>query len=90
MKKSETKQIINSMLNHARSDYDHKKLLDLFEGLSRELDDPEYIQEKDLALLVCHMFICLNIEHGNVEKESIAHKLGLRLYDYIDRMKEGF
>jgi hypothetical protein len=84
----ETGRVIDTLLGHARNAYDEKKLHDLFKDIGRELDDPGYIQDKDLALLVCHMLICLNIEHGKVEKGSIAHKLGLRLYDYIDRMKE--
>jgi hypothetical protein len=88
MKKNETDRMIKTMLDQAQTAYDEKKLHDFFEGLSHELDDPDYIQNKDFALLVCNMLICLNIEHGEVEKGSIAHKLGLRLYDYVDRMKE--
>jgi hypothetical protein len=89
MKKSKTDQVIDTMLSHAKSVYDNKKLQDIIielEGLinSHVLDDPEFIQDKDFALCVCHMLICLNTEHGKVKKGSIAHKLGLRLYDYIN------
>ena len=52
------------------------------------LNDPGYIQNKELALSVCNMLICLNIEDGGMKEGSIAHLLGLRLYDYIGRMKE--
>jgi hypothetical protein len=50
------------------------------------LNDPEYIQDKDLALSVCHILIRLSVETGGMKEGSIAHLLGLRLYDYIDRI----
>jgi len=46
------------------------------------LNDPNFIKDKEFALNACHALILINLEHGKMA--SIAHKLGLRLYDYIE------
>jgi hypothetical protein len=52
--------------------------------IGKLLDDPGYIKDKPMALAVCNMLIRLSLASG-MAKESIGHKLGMRLYDYIGR-----
>lgn len=50
------------------------------------LNDPGYIKEKTLALNVCQALIQSSLGSGGLKEGSIMHLLGLRLYDYIDRL----
>jgi hypothetical protein len=109
MKKSETDQIIDFMLTHAKKNYEFdqyfsgilaeakKKLEDnpehFYDDLKTDLkecfkllNDPGYIQDKKFALSVCNALIQSSLEKGGMKNGSIMHLLGLRLYDYIDRM----
>ena len=52
--------------------------------IGKLLDDPGYIQDKPMALAVCKMLIGLSLASG-MARESIGHKLSMRLYDYIER-----
>jgi len=54
------------------------------EEIDKLLDDPDYIKDKAMALAVCKTLIGLSFMMG-MAKDSFAHKLGLRLYDYIGR-----
>jgi len=55
------------------------------EKIGELLDDPEYIIGKPMALTVCKMLIGLSLE-GGMARDSIGHKLSMRLYDYIGRV----
>jgi len=52
--------------------------------IGKLLDDPGYIKDKSMALAVCKMLISLSLERG-MARDSIGHKLSMRLYDYIER-----
>ena len=90
----ESERIIDSMLNHAREAYDQEtqvlkncfqKYFPELEAITAPMDDPLFIQDKEFALRICHMLTTIGLESGKIEKGSIAHKSGLRLYDYILR-----
>ncbi|MDR0447263.1 MAG: hypothetical protein LBH07_01195 [Treponema sp.] len=66
-------------LFYAELQADYKKSLEL-------LDDPGYMQDKNLALIVCNALIQLCLGSGGMKDGSIIHLLGLRLYDYINRI----
>lgn len=92
MEKTETDQIIDAMLSHARKAYDmetveYKKCLTKvcpeLQIITARMNNPQYIPDKDTALRVCHMLIKIGFESGGMEEGSIAHLLGMRLYDYI-------
>lgn len=83
----EAKHIVDDLLSHAREKYELNNLISELKKLSKLMDDPGYIQDKSLALSVCNAMIHLSLEKGAFKNGSIAHKLGLRLYDYIGRSK---
>ena len=88
MDRNETKRIIDGLLEDARQGYEiRQEALQAFEGLlNLELDDPGLIDDKDTALSVCRIFVCLSIEHGGMAEGSVMHRLALRLMDYINRL----
>jgi len=80
--KTEAERITNELLHEAKERYSINEFLRTF---FTEAEDPEYISTKTFALNVCDMLISLNIQYGEMKEGSIAHKLGLRLLDYIER-----
>jgi hypothetical protein len=54
------------------------------EEFNQTLNDPGYIKDKQMALTVCKMLICICMWNGMVE-DTIPHLQGLRLMDYIGR-----
>jgi hypothetical protein len=77
-----TDKIVSELLDHARLTFQEKQ--DWAE-LGRLLDDPMLINNKEMALFVCTALIRGNIERGSMKEDSIMHRLGLRLMDYIGR-----
>jgi len=71
-------------INKPVTEAQKKQALRDLKEISKLLDDPGYIKDKPMALTVCKMLISLSLESGMAE-DSIGHKLGLRLYDYIER-----
>jgi len=86
----ETDQIIDALLNHARKatvtlKECFTKVTPGLEPITAPMKNPQWLQDKDMALRVCNILIKLNIESGGFEAESMMHMLSLRLYDYIKR-----
>ena len=82
---NEARRITKDLLDHARADYEIRQLGDLFKEVEQALNDPGLIQDKETAVSVCHALIRNSIERGAMAKDSIMHKMGLRLLDYIER-----
>ena len=86
--KQEIDQLIKSLLDDARANYEAdqlwKEIAADFTELNEILDAQDYIKDKDFALSICKMLIGICLDRG-MKEGSIAHKLGLRLYDFIDR-----
>ena len=77
------KSFLADMSRPATEAQKEQALRDLKE-IGKLLDDPGYIQDKPMALAVCKMLIGLSLASG-MARESIGHKLSMRLYDYIER-----
>jgi hypothetical protein len=75
---------INKPVTEAQTEAQKEQALRDLKEIGELLDDPLYIKDKPMALAVCKMLIDLSLIRGMAE-ESIGHKLGLRLYDYIER-----
>jgi hypothetical protein len=83
----EIKNVVDDLLDNARVDYQVRQgaLKDL-EELNRMLDDPLLVNNKEMAAWICHILIIILIGEGVMKEDSIIHRLGLRLLDYIGRV----
>jgi hypothetical protein len=77
--------MIKEMLDGARIHY--QALQDLKE-LDHLLNDPLLVNNKEMAAGICSILIKMLIGEGVVKEGSIAHRLGLRLLDYIRRVHD--
>jgi hypothetical protein len=78
--------LIAELLDNARNDYrTRQEAIGSLEELDRLLDDPLLVNNKDSAAAVCDLLITTLIGGGVVHEQSIMHRLGLRLLDYIKR-----
>jgi hypothetical protein len=85
----EIKSIINDLLDHARSDYQiRQEAVQNLEEVYRLLDDPLLVNSKEMAVDICGILIKMLIHEDVMKEGSIAHRLGLRLLDYIGRVHD--
>jgi hypothetical protein len=77
--------MIKEILDEARI---RCQALQNFEELNRLLNDPLLVNDKEMAAGICSMLIKMLIGEGVVKEGSIAHRLGLRLLDYIGRVHD--
>ena len=84
MNDNEASQLIDDMLLHAQGSYYLGK-----SNLSTEIleciSNPDYIQDKKIALDICNALVSLCLAGGLMETGYLTHIFGLRLYDYINR-----
>jgi hypothetical protein len=85
----EMKSIIDELLDNAWLDYQvrHEALHNL-EEINRMLDDPLLVDNKAMAAGICRVLIKRLVGEGVMKEGSIAHRLGLRLLDYIGRVDD--
>jgi hypothetical protein len=82
----EMKSIITDLLDNARIDFTiRQEALQNLEEVDRLLDDPLLVNNKEMAAVICDMLIKMLIGEGVMKDGSIAHRLGIRLLDYILR-----
>jgi hypothetical protein len=82
-------EMINDLLDHARIDYQIRhELLQNLEELDQMLNDPLLVNNKKMAADICIILITMLIGDGVVKEDSILHRLGLRLLDYIGRVHD--
>jgi hypothetical protein len=83
----EMKSVIDDLLDNARFDYQvRQEALQNLGELNRSLDDPLLVNNKEMAAGICGILIKMLIGEGVMKEGSIAHRLGLRLLDYIGRV----
>jgi len=93
--KKETNRITAALFDHARKsavtlNECFTKVTPGLEPITAPMKNPQWLQDKDMALWVCDILTRLNLESGGMEEESMMHLLSLRLYDYIKReIKQG-
>jgi hypothetical protein len=76
---NETEKILEAALNEARASYAGHKLQESFQDFAPVVEDREF------ALSVCNALIQNSIESGAMAEDSILHRLGLALMDYLRR-----
>jgi hypothetical protein len=82
-------RIIDELLDNAWLDYQVRQgALQNLEEINRMLDDPLLVNSKELAAGICGMLIKTLVGEGIMKEGSIAHRLGLRLLDYIGRIHD--
>jgi hypothetical protein len=85
----EVKSIISDLLGNARADYQIRhEVLQNLEELNQLLNDPLLVNNKTMAADICRILIKMLVGEGVMKEGSIAHRLGLRLLDYILRTGE--
>ena len=77
------KSFLAGMSKPATEAQKEQALRDLKE-IGKLFDDSGYIKDKPMALAVCNLLTGLSLASG-MARESIGHKLSMRLYDYIER-----
>jgi hypothetical protein len=89
LKKGKAGRILDDLLDNARFDYQirHEALRNL-EEFDRMLEDPLLVDNKEMAAGICGMLIKTLVGEGVMKEGSIAHRLGLRLLDYIGRIDD--
>jgi hypothetical protein len=77
---------IAELLDNARDDYrTRQEALSNLAELDQLLNDPLLVDNKEMAGAICDMLIKMLVGEGVVQEQSIMHRLGLRLLDYIKR-----
>ena len=88
--KKEADRLVEEVLNHAQETQALNKCLQKympeFEDVYKLLKNPDWLQDKEIALRICHMLTKTCLESKQIDEGSISHLMGLRLYDYIERM----
>jgi len=88
MDNTETGRIVDNLIAHAKYNYECQQWLKNREELYKKLDNPMLLQTKAEALNVCDMLIQQGIDNGTIPLDSVSHRLGLRLMDYLLRYKD--
>jgi len=88
----EVNRLVEESLDHAKETQALKKCLQKympeFEDVYTYMKNPDWLQDKELALRICYSLIKTCLESRQIDEGSLAHLMGLRLYDYIERVKE--
>jgi hypothetical protein len=85
----EIKSVVDDLLDNARFDYRiRQEAIRNLEELGRLLDDPLLVDNKKTAAGICGILIKMLISEGIMKEQSIMHRLGLRLLDYIGRVHD--